>query len=392
MSISKKMESAVKGSSLIRKMFEEGMQLRQCFGAENVYDYSIGSPNVPPPRRFKELLVAVAEATEPRDHGYMPNAGYAHVRKAVAQVLSADFGVPMDENSVIMTVGASGALNIALKAILDDGDEVITSIPYFVDYTAYVEAHGGELVKVPTKADFQLDLSGIAKAVTSRTKAVLINSPNNPTGQIYPEADIIELGRILEAKRAEFGNIIYIISDEPYRKIVFDGHEVPSVFKCYKESMVCSSFSKETSIPGERLGYLAICPYATHKEDLFQAASIAQRIFYVNAPAFMQRLIGELKGECVDCSIYSRKKQMLCEGLRAAGYQFVEPKGTFYLFVKSPLEDETKFVDMLKQERILGVAGRGFGYPGYFRLAFCVSDETIKNSLPGFKKVMESVK
>lgn len=386
------MENAVKGSSLIRKMFEEGMQLKKEFGADKVYDYSIGSPNVPPPPRFSELLVETAQNTKASDHGYMPNAGYVDVRKSVAEALSLEFGVPMTENNIIMTVGASGALNIALKAILDDGDEVITSIPYFVDYSFYVEAHGGELVKVPTKADFQLDLDGIAKAVTSKTKAVLINSPNNPTGQIYPEEDIIKLGQILDEKRKQFGNIIYIIADEPYRKIVFDGHEVPSVFKCYKESMVCSSYSKETSIPGERVGYLAICPYATHKDDLFQAATIAQRIFYVNPPAFMQRVIGALKGECVDCSVYAQKKQMLCDGLRAAGYEFVEPKGTFYLFVKSPLEDETQFVDMLKQERILGVAGRGFGYPGYFRLAFCVSDDTIKNSLPGFKKVRESVK
>lgn len=392
MSISKKMENAVKGSSLIRKMFEEGMQLKQEFGADKVYDYSIGSPNVPPPARFSELLVETAQNTCAADHGYMPNAGYTDVRKSVAEALSLEFDVPMTENNIIMTVGASGALNIALKAILDDGDEVITSIPYFVDYSFYVEAHGGELVKVPTRPDFQLDLDGIAKAVTSKTKAVLINSPNNPTGQIYPEADIIKLGQILDEKRKQFGNIIYIIADEPYRKIVFDGHTVPSVFKCYKESIVCSSFSKEASIPGERLGYLAICPYATYKDDLFQAATIAQRIFYVNPPAFMQRVIGALKGECVDCSIYARKKQMLCDGLRAAGYEFAEPKGTFYLFVKSPLEDETQFVDMLKAECILGVAGRGFGYPGYFRLAFCVSDDTIKNSLPGFKKVMESIK
>lgn len=392
MAISKKMENAVKGSSLIRKMFEEGMQLKQEFGADKVYDYSIGSPNVPPPKRFKELLVEVAQNTQPSDHGYMPNAGHANVRKTVAGALSRDFDVPLDENSIIMTVGASGALNIALKAILDDGDEIITSIPYFVDYSFYVEAHGGELVKVPTRDDFQLNLEGIADAVTAKTKAVLINSPNNPTGQIYPEEDIVKLGQILEAKRKQFGNIIYIIADEPYRKIVFDGHKVPSVFKCYKESMVCSSFSKETSIPGERLGYLAISPYATYKDDLFQAASIAQRIFYVNAPAFMQRLIGALQGECVDCSIYAKKKQMLCDGLRAAGYEFVEPKGTFYLFVKSPLADETLFVDLLKKERILGVAGRGFGYPGYFRLAFCVSDDTITNSLPGFKKALESLK
>lgn len=392
MSISKKMENAVKSSSLIRKMFEEGMQLKKEFGADKVYDYSIGSPNVPPPRRFSELLVETAQNTQACDHGYMPNAGYAEVRKTVAETLSKEFDVPMSENNIIMTVGASGALNIALKALLDNDDEVITAIPYFVDYSFYVEAHGGILVKVPTTADFQLDLEGIAKAVTFKTKAVLINSPNNPTGQIYPKADIIKLGQILEEKRKQFGNIIYIIADEPYRKIIFDGHEVPSVFKYYKESLVCSSYSKETSIPGERLGYLAICPYATHADELFQAAAIAQRIFYVNPPAFMQRVIGALNGECVDTAVYAHKKQLLCNGLREAGYEFVEPKGTFYLFVKSPMEDETVFVDMLKKERILGVAGRGFGYPGYFRLAFCVSDDTIKNSLPGFKKVIESLR
>lgn len=373
-------------------MFEEGMQLKKEFGASKVYDYSIGSPNVPPPQRFSELLVETAQNTCAADHGYMPNAGYAQVRKTVAEALSREFGVTMSENNIIMTVGASGALNIALKSLLDDGDEVITSIPYFVDYSFYVEAHNGVLVKVPTRPDFQLDLEGIANAVTAKTKAVLINSPNNPTGQIYPEADIIKLGQILEEKRKQFGSIIYIIADEPYRKIVFDGNVVPSVFKCYKESMVCSSYSKETSIPGERIGYLAICPNATHAGDLFQAASIAQRIFYVNPPAFMQRVIGALNGECVDCSVYAAKKQALCEGLKAAGYEFVEPKGTFYLWVKSPLEDETVFVDMLKKERILGVAGRGFGYPGYFRLAFCVSDDTIKNSLPGFKSVIESLR
>jgi len=289
-----------------------------------------------------------------------------------------------------MTCGAAGALNVIFKAILDPGDEVITPCPYFVEYGSYVDNHGGVLKTVPTKADFSLDPAAIASAITAKTKAVLINSPNNPTGQVYSEASLRTLAQALESAGKRLNRTIYLVADEPYRKIVYDGVRVPGLFCLYRECLVASSYSKDISIPGERLGFLAVHPQASFHDDLMAAVTMTNRILgFVNAPALMQRVVAEVQGASVDVAAYARKRDLLCKGLAEAGYQFNKPAGAFYLFPKSPDPDDVQFVRALQEERILVVPGRGFGAPGYFRIAYCVSDETIVNALPGFKRVVE---
>ena len=393
MTISKKIESIIAGSSFIRKMFEEGARLKKEYGAENVCDFSLGNPNVPPPEKFNEILREVVSTCGLDDHCYMPNTGYPLVCGSVAEYLSKEQRAPVTEKEVLMTCGASGALNVALKTILDPGDEVLTPIPCFVEYKFYADNHGGVLKTVQTTTDFELDLDAIAAAITEKTKAFLINSPNNPTGQVYSETNMKALGEILEKKSQEYKRTIYMISDEPYRKIVYDGVEVPSIFESYKESIIGTSYSKDISIPGERIGFVAVNPHATYRNDLLAAMAVANRILgYVNAPALMQRVVACMQGMSVDISEYARKREMLCEGLAGFGYEFVKPSGTFYLFPRSPIPDDVEFVDALKEERILVVPGTGFNGPGYFRIAFCVDDSTIKNALPGFERAIGKYK
>ena len=294
------------------------------------------------------------------------------------------------DNEVTMTCGAAGALNVILKAITDPGDEIITPAPYFVEYNFYADNHGGILKPVSTKSDFTLDIDAISSAVTEKTKAIIINSPNNPTGQIYSLESLQELGTLLENMGKKYGKTIYLISDEPYRKIVYDGHLVPSIFTCYRESIIATSYSKDLSIPGERIGFVVINPKASFKKELSGGIALANRILgFVNAPALIQRVIAAIQGDCVDVSAYAKKRKLLCDGLADCGYEFITPPGAFYLFPKTPVKDDVKFVQSLQEELILGVPGSGFGCPGYFRIAFCVEDETIKNAMPGFKKVME---
>ena len=370
-------------------MFEQGAQLKATHGVENVFDFSLGNPNLEPPDRFKEVLVDVAKASGSGHHGYMPNTGYASVRQAVAEFLSREQGVAVTADEVIMTCGAAGALNVILKAILDPGDELITPAPYFVEYGFYADNHGGVLKTVSTKSDFALDLRAIQAAITPRTKAVLINSPNNPSGQIYSEESLLQLGSLLTEEGRRLNRTLYLISDEPYRKITFDGAKVPSMFSCYAESMIATSYSKDLSIPGERIGFLALNPQATFKEDLLAGMALANRILgYVNAPALMQRAIQSLQGVSVDARIYKKKRDLLCDGLSECGYEFVKPNGGFYLFPKTPIRDDVAFVKALQEELILTVPGSGFGAPGYFRIAFCVDDDTIKQALPGFERVL----
>ena len=289
-----------------------------------------------------------------------------------------------------MTCGAAGALNVILKTILDPGDEVITPSPYFVEYKFYADNHGGILKTVPTKPDFSLDINAISSAINNKTKAVLINSPNNPTGRVYGKKSLIELGTILNDKSGKTGRTIYLISDEPYRKIVYDGVKVPSIFNCYRESIIATSYSKDISIPGERIGYIAVNPMAVFKENLINGMALANRILgFVNAPALMQRIIASIQGASVDISEYKRKRDILCNNLAECGYEFVRPSGAFYLFPKSPVPDDVKFVKALQDELILVVPGSGFGGPGHFRIAFCVDDDIIINSIPGFKRTME---
>lgn len=393
MTIARHIEGILSKSSWIRKMFEEGTRLKAIHGAENVFDFSLGNPNLEPPGVFRTTLKELIELEPPGCHGYMPNNGYPEVRKAIADYLCTEQGVSISAAEMVMTCGAAGGLNVILKALLDAGDEVLTPTPHFVEYGFYVGNHGGVLKPVPTNADFTLDLAAISGAVTPRTKAILINSPNNPTGQIYSEESLRALGRLLDEKGKAFGRTIYLIADEPYRKVVYDGVRVPSVFGCYGESIMTTSYSKDISIPGERIGFIAVNPAATHKESLLAAMALTNRILgFVNAPALMQRVIARMQGVSVDISAYARKRDLLCTGLQEAGYDFVKPPGTFYLFPQTPIADDVEFVRALQKELILVVPGSGFGGPGHFRIAFCVSDDTIIRSLPGFKRVMEGFK
>ncbi|MBU1054052.1 MAG: pyridoxal phosphate-dependent aminotransferase [Proteobacteria bacterium] len=390
MSIAKNIENIIAKSSWIRKMFEEGTRLKAEHGEENVFDFSLGNPNIEPPEDFRKILVDTVNSLGHGDHGYMPNAGYPHVCKAVADYLCKEQGILIEANNVVMTCGAAGALNVILRTILDPGDEVITPAPYFVEYGFYAANHGGALTTVPTKNDFTIDINAISSAITYKTKAVLINSPNNPTGQVYSEKSLIELGKLLTEKSKKFDRTIYLLSDEPYRKISYDGIKIPSIFKCYNESIIATSYSKDFSIPGERIGFAAINPAATCKNELYGGMALAIRILgFVNAPALMQRVVALMQGKSVDVSIYAKKRELLCNGLSECGYEFIKPSGAFYLFPKSPIEDDVKFIRALQDELILAVPGSGFSGPGYFRIAFCVSDDTIINSLPGFKKVMD---
>lgn len=390
MTIAKKVQTFLERASWIRKMFEEGTQLKARYGAENVFDFSLGNPNLEPPARFKQVLVDMAKAPGPGHHSYMPNIGYPAVRQAVAEFVSSEQGLEITADEVIMTCGAAGALNVILRAILDPGDEVITPAPYFVEYGFYADNHGGILKTVPTKSDFTLDLEAIRAALTPKTKAVLINSPNNPSGQIYSKESLLQLGSLLAEEGRRLNRTLYLVSDEPYRKITFDGVKVPSIFSCYAESMIVTSYSKDLSIPGERIGFLAVNPQVTYKEDLLAGMALANRILgYVNAPALMQRTIQSLQGVCVDSAVYEQKRNLLCDGLSECGYEFVKPRGAFYLFPKSPVPDDVAFVKALQEELILTVPGSGFGAPGYFRIAFCVDDDTIRQALPGFERVLK---
>jgi aspartate aminotransferase len=390
MSIAEKIETTLERASWIRKMFEEGTQLKAEHGAQNVFDFSLGNPNLEPPASFKETLVRLAASPDSGQHAYMPNTGYPFVRKEVAEFLTKEQGVDISAEEIIMTCGAAGALNVILKAILDPGDEVITPTPYFVEYGFYVDNHGGILKTVPSTADFELDLEALQGAITPKTKAILINSPNNPSGQVYSSESLKALGALLENEGRRLNRTLYLISDEPYRKIVFDGTEVPSLFSIYPESMIATSYSKDLSIPGERIGFLAVNPNATYKEGLLAGTALANRILgFVNAPAFMQRVVGSLQGTSVDTAIYQAKRDLLCDSLASFGYEFIKPKGAFYLFPKTPVADDVAFVQALQKKLILTVPGRGFGSPGFFRIAFCVSDDTIKNALPGFERVLK---
>ena len=390
MTIAKNISEVISKSSWIRKMFEEGAQLKQAHGEKNVYDFSLGNPDLPPPQKFRQVLQTMVANEGGVDHRYMPNTGYPFVRQAVAAYLSQEQKRAVSENDVIMTCGAAGGLNIILKALLDPQDEIITPAPFFVEYTFYAQNHGGILKPVATHSDFTLDIDAIATAITPKTKAVLINSPNNPTGQIYSAESLTRLGAILAQKSRELGHTLYLISDEPYRKIVYDDIRVASIFECYPESIIATSYSKDLSLPGERIGFVAVNPDSTFKTELLSGLALANRILgFVNAPALMQRVVASLQGLSVDISAYARRRTLLCDGLAQCGYNFVKPAGAFYLFPQTPIADDVEFVRALQDELILVVPGSGFGGPGHFRIAFCVNEDTIVNALPGFKRVMD---
>lgn len=389
MAISEKMVHFATSSSWIRKMFEKGASMKATYGADNVCDFSLGNPDVPPPERFSEVLRELAADTRPGVHGYMPNGGYPWVRDAIAARLSMEQQVNITGGDMLMTCGAAGGLNITLKSLLNPGEEVILLSPYFVDYRNYIDNHNGVSVIAPTAEDFSLDLPAIEAAITAKTKAILINSPNNPSGQIYSADSLWALGELLTLAGDRLDTTIYLIADEPYRKIVYDGHEVPSIFAAYRNSIVVSSYSKDLSLPGERIGYVAVHPDIEEKGALLNALTLANRILgFINAPALMQRAVAELQDASVDTTIYARRKELICRILGEAGYSFTEPKGAFYVYPRSPIASDVDFVAHLLEDKILTVPGVGFGTPGYFRIAFCVGEDVIARSAEGFKRAM----
>ncbi|MDA8406155.1 MAG: pyridoxal phosphate-dependent aminotransferase [Deltaproteobacteria bacterium] len=393
MPVSVKIAEFMERSSWIRKMFEQGTLLKGLHGPENVFDFSLGNPNLEPSASVKKAIINAASDKSPSLHAYMPNSGLPATRAAVARKITKEEGFQIDEKAIVMTVGAGGALNVALKTILNPGDEVIIPKPFFVEYVFYVDNHGGKAILVPTMADFSLDIAAIQSAVTSSTAAVLINSPNNPTGKVYSQTEIDELAAVLRNKGSEFGRSITLISDEPYRGIIYDGIKVPSILKAYTNSMVVTSFSKDLSLPGERLGYIAMNPAMENAQQTYDGLVLCNRILgFVNAPALIQRAVQTCLEDIVDIEVYKRRRDRLYEALTGFGYDLVKPEGAFYLFPKSPINDDVAFVNVLQKKLILTVPGTGFGGPGYFRIAYCVSDETIDGSLKGFEEAIKEVR
>lgn len=388
--ISEKMKPYVKNNSAIRMMFEEGNRLRAKYGADKVFDFSLGNPSVPAPDCVREAIIELVNETDPTVlHGYMSNAGFEDVRQTIAESLNKRFDTKFSAKNLIMTVGAASGLNVILKTILNPGEEVIVFAPYFLEYGAYVRNYDGVLVEIsPDTATFQPNLAEFEKKITPKTKAVIVNTPHNPTGVVYSEETIRKLSAILEAKQKEFGTVIYMISDEPYRELAYDGVEVPYLTKYYDNTVVGYSYSKSLSLPGERIGYLVIPDEADGSEELISAATIANRTLgCVNAPSLIQKVVAKCVDAKTDLVAYDKNRQALYNGLKECGFECIKPQGAFYLFVKSPVEDEKAFCEAGKKYNILMVPGSSFACPGYVRLAYCVSYETIVNSLPEFKKL-----
>lgn len=390
--ISKQMQQEIAGSSAIRAMFLEGKEMAKQVGAENVYDFSLGNPMTPVPEQYNQAIIdAVRTENSLELHGYMDNAGYQETRQAVAENLNRRFGTEFGENHIVMTVGAAGALNAVFKTILDPGDEVLALAPYFGEYRGYVANHQGILREVkPDTATFQPDLEDLKAKITPRTKGIIINNPVNPTGVIYSEATIQNIASILEEKQKEYGHEIYLVSDEPYRELVYDGNTVPFLTKYYDNTFVTYSFSKSLSIPGERIGYIAVSPRMADCSQAVQGLSVANRILgFVNAPSLMQKALVKSLDARTDVDYYDRNRRLIYGKLTELGFTCVKPQGAFYLFIQSPEPEEKKFVEAAKKHHILLVGGSAFSCPGYVRLAYCVSYEMMERSLPAFEKLAE---
>ena len=388
--ISEKMVGLVKGSSVIRAMFEEGKKLAAQYGAENVFDFSLGNPNVAPPQAVEDAIIDIVKSEDPlRLHGYMSNTGYEDVRATVAESLNERFGTGFNENNIIMTVGAASGLNVIFKTLLNPGDEVITFAPYFGEYRNYVANYDGVLIEVsPNTENFQPKIDELEEKITKKTKCVLVNSPNNPTGVVYSEDTIRKLSQVLEKKQKELGISIYLITDEPYRELVYGDIEIPFITKYYRNTIVGYSYSKSLSLPGERIGYLVIPSEIDDYNDVFAAAGVATRILgYVNAPSLMQRVVARCINEKTDISYYERNRNTLYEGLIKLGFTCQKPEGAFYLFMKTPVPDDKEFAAAAKKYNLLVVPGSTFGCAGYVRIAYCVAYETIVNSLPKFAEL-----
>lgn len=395
MMISERMKGLVSNSSIIRAMFEEGKRLSEIYGAENVFDFSIGNPNVEPPENVKKTIFNILDNENPNlVHGYMSNSGFDDVRQKIAEYINKNNDLKLSKENIVMTCGAAGGLNIILKSLLNPNDEVITFVPYFGEYKNYVSNYDGKLVEVDTVKDtFQPDLKALENAINENTKAIIINSPNNPTGVIYSEESIKGIAKILEKKEKEIGHSIFLISDEPYKELVYDGDKIPYILKYYKNAFIGYSYSKSLSLPGERIGYIAVNSEMDDFKNVMCALNVANRILgFVNAPSLFQRVIGETLGTEVDVNIYKKNRDLLYNHLISLGFECVKPQGAFYLFPKTPIADDMKFAEIAKKYNILLVPGTSFGCPGYCRIAYCVSYDTVERSLDAFTKLAQEFK
>jgi len=373
-------------SSWIRKMFEEGIWLKKQFGEENVFDLSLGNPVIEPPDQVQAALVKAAKDISPGLHRYMPNAGLQDVREAIAKTLSNECQVSLSANDLVMVCGAAGGLNITLKTLLDSGDEVLIFAPYFVEYLFYADNHGGKAVAVKTHDDFTLDMDALKDALSEKTKAVIVNSPNNPTGVVYSREELKQLAEVLKAHSEKTGKAVYLISDDPYKKITFDGVEAVNILELYENSIYITSHSKDIALPGERIGFVAVHPKCEDAGNLMAGLIFSNRVLgFVNAPALIQRVVKNVQGVTVDVEQYKKKRDFLYGELTRIGYDVVKPQGAFYFFPKSPIDDEVEFVKKLAEKKVLVVPGRGFGCPGYFRISYCLPDSVIEGSIAGFE-------
>ncbi len=393
MAISEKVREQMQASSWIRRMFEEGMELRRLHGAENVFDLSLGNPLLEPPSEFNTVLRRIVDEEAPGTHRYMPNGGFPGVRAAVAEQLAVESGVPFTGEDILMTVGAAGALNVILRSILDPDDEVVIIAPYFAEYIFYIQHQTGVVREAQSGPDFLPDIASLKENLNARTRAVIINTPNNPTGVIYPESIVAEIGAAIQEAEREHGTEIYLISDEPYRKLIYSDDRFPFIFKHHVRSIVATSHSKDLGLAGERIGHIAVNPADPGKTDLMDAATFALRTLgFVNAPALMQRVVAEIQDATVDVSEYRKKRDFLHGALTEMGYSCIRPDGAFYLFPESPMADDVKFVQLLQSKLVLTVPGVGFGTPGYFRASYCVEDSVLEGSLKGFAEALEEAR
>ena len=390
MAVSNKVKGFMEQGSWIRKMFEEGIALRQRYGPDGVFDLSLGNPVAEPPQRFFDELRKIVDEQPTGLHRYMPNAGYAETRAAVASRLGEDTRLDFTADHVVMSCGAGGALNIVIKALLDPGDEVVIFAPYFVEYLYYADNHGASCKVVPPDDHFLPDFDALESTIGPRTRIVLVNSPNNPTGVVYGADVLARLAEIIRRKEAELDSEIFLVSDEPYRRILFDGMEFPHIFDHHDRSIVATSHSKDLALPGERIGFVADSPRCNDADELVEGLTFCNRTLgFVNAPALMQQIVRHLQYTTVDVLQYQDKRDLLHGTLTDIGYSVVRPQGAFYMFPRAPTEDDVAFVDALRERRVLVVPGRGFGAPGHFRIAYCVEDATLKGALEGFRAAFE---
>jgi aspartate aminotransferase len=390
MAISPKVRRSMEEGGWIRRMFEVGIALKARYGPDKVFDLSLGNPVVEPPEQFNQELRRLAQDPVKGMHRYMPNAGYPETRQAVADTLKAETGLPFAINDIVMSCGAAGAANVVLHTILNPGDEVIILSPYFGEYVYYIDNHNGVPVIVPTTTDFQIDIAAIEAAITPRTRGIIINSPNNPSGVVYTAGQIGDLADLLCRKQRELGSEIFIISDEPYRRLIYDGLTYPQIFPQYENTIVVNSHAKDLGLPGERIGYIAVHPAYPDKGELVDGIIFCTRTLgFVNAPALMQHVVRALQGVSVDIADYQRKRDYLYSQLTELGYSLVKPQGAFYLFPQSPLEDDVAFVEALQEWNVLTVPGRGFGTPGHFRISYCVEDWVLEGAVAGFARAAE---